>query len=233
MSFLAVISGGMDSAVLAYQLKKDNELSGVITFNYGQRHVTEIDSARKIANLLSTPHIVIDLRAIADHLTGTALTDSSVLVPEGHYAEATMRKTVVPHRNAIMLTVAASIAAAQGLNGVATAVHAGDHFVYPDCRPGFIAALGEMLTASGGELTNTEIRAPFVNMSKADIVRLGAELGVPFEHTWSCYKGGDIHCGKCGTCVERQEAFHLAGVADPTTYADPEFWKEACRVAYV
>lgn len=231
MAYLAVVSGGMDSAVLAYWLQSKDMLGGLITFDYGQRHAIEIDYARKIASRLGAPHVVIDLRALSGVITGTSLTDSAVNVPEGHYAEATMRQTVVPHRNAIMLMIASSVAASKGLDGVATAVHAGDHFVYPDCRPAFIKSLGSLLEVSGGELTNSKVLAPFVNMKKAGLVLMGGGLAVPFEDTWSCYKGESIHCGRCGTCVERQEAFDLAEMKDPTVYADPDFWKKVCNVA--
>ena len=174
------------------------------------------------------PHKLIDIREIGKHLGGSALTDN-VDVPDGHYAEETMRITVVPNRNAIMLAIAFGVASGAKLDAVATAVHGGDHFIYPDCRPGFINAFQQMQNHALDGYANVELYAPYVNVPKSAIVSDGARYGTPFAETWSCYKGGDIHCGTCGTCVERREAFHLAGVEDPTTYADPDFWIEAVR----
>ena len=148
-------------------------------------------------------------------------------MPDGHYAEESMKITVVPNRNAIMLSIAYGVAVSKGANAVAAAFHGGDHFIYPDCRPGFINAFAAMQSHALEGLSNIQLYTPFVNLTKADIAVEGARLGVPFEYTWSCYKGGDLHCGRCGTCVERREAFDLAGVSDPTIYADPDFWRAA------
>jgi len=161
-------------------------------------------------------------------LGGSALTDD-IAVPDGHYAEETMKITVVPNRNAIMLTIAFGLASAQGADAVAAAVHGGDHFIYPDCRPAFIEAFQTMQNCALDGQSTIKLYTPFVTISKADIVSIGKELVVPFEKTWSCYKGGATHCGRCGTCVERIEAFHLAHVDDPTKYADTEFWKTAIQ----
>ena len=158
---------------------------------------------------------------------GGVLETDDVAVPDGHYAEETMKITVVPNRNAIMLTIAFGLAAAQGAEAVAVAVHGGDHFIYPDCRPGFIDSFQVMQDHALDGYANVRLQAPFVTISKADIVAEGARHGTPFADTWSCYKGGAHHCGRCGTCVERREAFHLAGVADPTVYEDPDFWRHA------
>jgi 7-cyano-7-deazaguanine synthase len=138
-----------------------------------------------------------------------------------------MKATVVPNRNAIMLAIAFGLAAAQKADAVAVAVHGGDHFIYPDCRPGFIDAFQTMQDAALDGYASVKLQAPYVNATKADIVTDGAKHGTPFAETWSCYKGGARHCGRCGTCVERREAFHLAGVADPTDYEDADFWKSA------
>ena len=169
---------------------------------------------------------MLDLSGVGAALTGSALTDA-VDVPDGHYAEETMRITVVPNRNAIMLAVAFGVAAAQGDTAVATAVHGGDHFIYPDCRPAFTQAFEAMQKAALDGYAEIALETPYVERSKADIVTDGARLGTPFAETWSCYKGGEVHCGCCGTCVERREAFHLAGIEDPTIYADPDFWVRA------
>lgn len=226
MKTFVVCSGGLDSVSLAYKTAAEANLLGLISFDYGQRHRKELDYAARAAAALGVPHHVIDIRPIGMHLTGSALTDD-VAVPDGHYAEETMKITVVPNRNAIMLTIAFGLAAAQGAEAVAVAVHGGDHFIYPDCRPGFIDSFQVMQDHALDGYANVRLQAPFVTISKADIVTEGARHGTPFADTWSCYKGGAHHCGRCGTCVERREAFHLAGVADPTVYEDPDFWRHA------
>jgi len=223
MKTAVVCSGGLDSVSLAHVLAAENSLTRLISFDYGQRHRKELDFAAACAARLKVPHHVIDLRSVGAALTGSALTDE-LDVPDGHYAEETMRITVVPNRNAIMLTIAFGIAAAQGDDAVATAVHGGDHFIYPDCRPAFTEAFDAMQRAALDGYADVRLSTPFVHRSKADIVTAGAKAGTPFEQTWSCYKGGEVHCGRCGTCVERREAFDLAGVEDPTPYADPDFW---------
>lgn len=231
MAIVAVCSGGLDSVTLAYKVAAEAALKRLVTFDYGQRHRKEIAFARRCAEALAVPHDVINLTYITPFLKGSALTDvANVEVPEGHYDEETMRITVVPNRNAIMLAIAFGIAAAEGAKAVAAAFHAGDHFIYPDCRPAFVEAFRVMQKRALEGLWEVDLRTPFVHLSKADIVRIGASLGVPFAETWSCYQGSDVHCGRCGTCVERREAFHLAGVEDPTAYADPDYWREACGV---
>jgi 7-cyano-7-deazaguanine synthase len=198
-----------------------------LSFDYGQRHVRELASAAEVANAAGLEHHIINLTSITELLTGSALTDPSVDVPEGHYAEETMKATVVPNRNAMMLEAAIAVAVARKAHAVVTGVHAGDHAVYPDCRPLFISSLNQLAKVAneGFILPSFEVVAPFINMSKADIVQLGVELGVPFEFTWTCYKGGSRHCGRCSTCVERLEAFHVAGRTDPVEYIDETYWR--------
>lgn len=226
MKTIVICSGGLDSVSLAHMVAEEHELTRLVSFDYGQRHVKELDFAAACAKRLGVPHDVIDMRGIGASLTGSALTDE-IDVPDGHYAEETMKVTVVPNRNAIMLSIAFGIAAAQQADAVATAVHGGDHFIYPDCRPGFTEAFETMQRHALEGYADVRLYTPFVHRSKADIVTEGARHGTPFAETWSCYKGGDRHCGRCGTCVERREAFHLAGVEDPTDYADPDFWRAA------
>ncbi|MEW2918369.1 7-cyano-7-deazaguanine synthase QueC [Ruegeria sp. ANG10] len=226
MKTIVICSGGLDSVSLAHMVARDHQLTGLISFDYGQRHRKELDYAALCAQRLSVPHDIIDLRPVGAVLTGSALTDD-VDVPDGHYAEDSMRVTVVPNRNAIMLTVAFGAAAARGADAVATAVHGGDHFIYPDCRPEFTQAFETMQKHALDGYADVSLFTPFVHRSKADIVTEGARCDTPFAQTWSCYKGGEHHCGRCGTCVERREAFHLANVEDPTTYEDPEFWVAA------
>lgn len=219
----------MDSVTLAHKVAQEHELIGLVSFNYGQRHLKELDFARTCADDLGVEHIVIDISGIGRQLSGSALTDD-VAVPDGHYAEETMRITVVPNRNAIMLAIAFGIAAARGAEAVATAVHGGDHFIYPDCRPGFTEAFEIMQRQALAGVADVRLYTPYVHTDKAAIAAEGVRLGVDYTRSWSCYKGGEIHCGRCGTCVERREAFHVAGAEDPTAYADPDFWKEACGV---
>ncbi|MUO78280.1 7-cyano-7-deazaguanine synthase QueC [Agrobacterium vitis] len=226
MKILVVCSGGLDSVSLADKMAAEHQLIGLISFDYGQRHKKELDFAALAAKRLGVPHQIIDITAIGASLTGSALTDD-LEVPDGHYAEETMKITVVPNRNAIMLAIAFGVAAARKADAVAVAVHGGDHFIYPDCRPGFIDAFQTMQAHALEGYADVKLMAPFVTVSKADIVTEGAKYGTPFDQTWSCYKGGARHCGRCGTCVERREAFHLAGVTDPTAYEDPDFWVSA------
>lgn len=232
MKTIVVCSGGLDSVSLAYKIASENELLRLVTFNYGQRHQKEIDFARASADRLGVPCDVVDIRPIGKLLGGSALTDD-IDVPDGHYAEDNMKVTVVPNRNAIMLSVAFGIAAAQQADAVATAVHGGDHFIYPDCRPGFIDAFEAMQRQALEGYADVQLYTPFVNSPKSAIVAEGAKHNTPFEETWSCYKGGETHCGRCGTCVERREAFHLAGVADPTVYRDPDYWQSAINNAEI
>ncbi len=230
MRTIVICSGGLDSVSLAHIIAARGELSLLVSFDYGQRHRKELDFASACAQRLGVPHQVIDMRGIGAALSGSALTDD-IDVPDGHYAEETMRITVVPNRNAIMLSIAYGIAAATGAEAVATAVHGGDHFIYPDCRPAFTQAFDRMQRAALEGYADVALLTPFVHRSKADIVTEGARVGTPFAKTWSCYKGGAHHCGRCGTCVERREAFHLAAIPDPTAYEDPDFWVAAIERA--
>ena len=233
MKATLIVSGGMDSATLAYKYKSEGYKLHLVGFNYGQRHKKELDSLALIAEQLNADFEIIDLSHLKDALAGAALTSDDVAVPDGHYTKETMRITVVPNRNAIMLAIATGIAVANGSDVVATGVHSGDHFIYPDCRPQFIEAIAKafVLGTEGHAKDGFELQAPFVHITKADIASLGFKLGVPYELTWSCYKGGDIHCGRCGTCVERIEAFRLAGVEDPITYAEIQFALEETGLA--
>jgi 7-cyano-7-deazaguanine synthase len=218
---VAIVSGGMDSTTLAYSFVKDFGYSlHMVSFNYGQRHKKELDFAAITAKKLKAKHSIIDLSSVGKLLKGSALTDD-IAVPEGHYAEENMAVTVVPNRNAIMLSIAWGIAISDGARVVGTAIHAGDHAIYPDCRPEFVVQLNTTLRIAneGFGDENLMIMTPYVNISKAEIATRGANIGVPFEDTWSCYKGNKLHCGKCGTCVERIEAFKMANVEDPTEYA--------------
>lgn len=218
---MVLLSGGLDSVTLAHLMARDHDGPlHLLSVDYGQRHRRELDFARLCSEELEAAWDVVDIRSLQPLIGGSALTDETVEVPAGHYADETMRVTVVPNRNAVFLALAHAVAVADGAEVVACAVHAGDHPIYPDCRPAFIDAFRSMQNlATEGFGAPDMLHAPFVGMSKTAIVSLGAELGVPFVRTWSCYLGGDVHCGRCGTCVERREAFSEAGVTDPTEYA--------------
>lgn len=217
---VAVVSGGLDSTTMAYQLRAQGQSLIAISFDYGQRHRKELAFAEQMAADLDAPWTLIDLHAagLTSVLTGSALTDDTVSVPDGHYADESMKTTVVPNRNAIMLSIACALAVTREAGAVAFGAHAGDHLIYSDCRPEFVRAFEAMVKVAVEGLASIEILAPFLSMTKADIVKLGNELQVPFERTWSCYKGGAVQCGRCGTCFERREAFERAHVADPTVY---------------
>ena len=217
---VAVVSGGLDSTTMAYSLRAQGYSLVAISFDYGQRHRKELTFAEQVAADLDAPWTLIDLHAagLTTLLTGSALTDDTVTIPDGHYADESMKITVVPNRNAIMLSIACALAVTREAGAVAFGAHTGDHFIYPDCRPEFVRAFEAMVNIAVEGLASIEILAPFLSMTKTDIVKLGRELKVPFERTWSCYKGGAVHCGTCGTCVERREAFAQALVADPTVY---------------
>lgn len=284
---VAIVSGGLDSTTLVYEMLEKGYTPHILSFNYGQRHKKELNYARATARQLDLPHDIIDLSGLTHLISNSALTspagrnivtESEIEVPEGHYAADNMKATVVPNRNMIMLAIAAGIGINEKARTIGIGVHAGDHFIYPDCRPKFIHAMIEAIgignegfdsfdwslfgTARqkprgwnedvenmlsqvpadefGTGNTGGPIFAPFLHSSKADIAYRALELGVAFHLTWSCYKGDDKHCGKCGTCVERLEAIDEAltkykdvtGIGtkgDYTDYEDNEFWKTQVR----
>lgn len=214
---LVLLSGGLDSTTALAHSHHAGTAKLAVSVDYGQRHRRELDAAARVAGHYRVEHLVLDFTGWGALLGGSALTDRSVEVPHGHYADPTMAVTVVPNRNATLLAAAAGVAAAHGCTHVVTAVHAGDHPVYPDCRPEFVDAARRTIELGTGEQVTLD--APFVHMSKTDIAALAGALGAPVGLTWSCYEGQSLHCGQCGTCVERIEAFRDAGVTDPTAYA--------------
>lgn len=216
----AIVSGGMDSVTLLYWLKAAGVEPVAISFHYGQKHYKELGFAESICHGIEVEHRVINMRPLMTHLDSSSLTNRELDVPEGHYADENMKSTVVPNRNMMMLSIASAMAINDQAAGVAIGVHAGDHAIYPDCRPEFITSFEATLhIANEGFIKEDfQVIAPFVQNSKTEIAKIGWTLGVPFEDTWSCYKGGVLHCGRCGTCVERKEAFHDAGLIDPTDY---------------
>ena len=209
-----VVSGGMDSVTLLYE-KKDEMALG-ISFDYGSNHNhNELPLAALHCQRLGIAHVVIPLGFMHQYFKSSLL-ESGESIPDGSYDEENMKSTVVPFRNGVMLAVAAGIAESNGLTKVLIANHGGDHTIYPDCRPEFIAAMDAAVEA--GTFARVRVVAPYTNISKADIARRGRALGIDYAETWSCYKGGDVHCGTCGTCVERKEALREAGIEDNTTY---------------
>ena len=217
MKTVLIYSGGLDSTVLLYRLLSAGHTVKALTVNYGQRHQKEIDSACSITSDLGIEHKVADLTAISGLLAASCLTSHDMPVPEGHYEEESMKQTVVPNRNMIMISVAAGWAITNKFDSVSYAAHGGDHAIYPDCREVFTKALDQALRLA--DWHKISLHYPFVGFTKADLVKMGADIDVPFERTWSCYRGEVLHCGRCGTCLERREAFNLAGVTDHTSYA--------------
>lgn len=275
---IAIVSGGLDSTTLVYHMLNKGYKPHLLSFNYGQRHKKELTYAHLTAMQLGLRHDIVDLTGITHLISNSALTSLTgrdhgaegteyagyrqIEVPDGHYAEDTMKATVVPNRNMIMLSIAAGIAVNNGYRCIATGVHSGDHFIYPDCRPRFIKAVNASIAIGNagfgnipeqheGTMVTELVYAPFLELSKEDIAYEALKLNVPLHLTWSCYKGGENHCGRCGTCVERLEAIYGAqqrmlndenyseetfrdgwippALRDMTTYDDNEFWKVAIR----
>ena len=216
MRVCVLLSGGMDSVTALYEARRHHQVVAALSFDYGAKHnASELAFARLHAARAGVAHQVVALDFI-NELFDSALLRSGAAIPDGHYAEQTMKQTVVPFRNGIMLAIAAGYAESIGAEGLVIAAHAGDHAIYPDCREPFMRA---MASAMGeGTYANIQLLRPFIAADKAAIARRGAALGIDYALTWSCYKGGRIHCGVCGTCVERREAFVLAGLPDPTDY---------------
>ena len=209
-----IVSGGMDSITLLYDHK--DEIALGISFDYGSNHnAREIPFAKMHCERLGIKHITINLDFMHQYFKSSLL-DGAEAIPEGHYADDNMKSTVVPFRNGIMLSIAIGIAESNNLAQVFIANHGGDHTIYPDCRPEFINAIDAAATA--GTYNNVKVVAPYTKITKSDIARIGKKLGIDYTETWSCYKGGEVHCGKCGTCVERKEALAEAGIDDKTIY---------------
>lgn len=209
-----IVSGGMDSITLLYDHKAEIALG--ISFDYGSNHnAREIPFAKMHCERLGIKHITINLDFMHQYFKSSLL-DGAEAIPEGHYADDNMKSTVVPFRNGIMLAIAIGIAESNNLDQVFIANHGGDHTIYPDCRPEFINAIDAAATA--GTYNNVKVIAPYTKITKSDIARIGKRLGIDYAETWSCYKGGEVHCGKCGTCVERKEALAEAGIEDKTIY---------------
>lgn len=214
---LIIVSGGMDSITLLHERKDTIALA--VSFDYGSNHnAREIPFARLHCQRLGIRHVVIPLAFMQQYFKSSLL-EGADAIPDGHYADSNMKSTVVPFRNGIMLSIAIGIAESNHLKHVLMANHGGDHTIYPDCRPAFVDAMSA--AAQAGTFEDVTIEAPYTNITKADIARHGKQLGIDYSETWSCYKGGEVHCGQCGTCRERQEALREAGIADTTEYENP------------
>lgn len=211
-----IVSGGMDSITMLHEFK--DRIAVGISFDYGSNHnAREIPFAKMHCDMLGIRHIVIPLSFMPKYFKSSLL-EGADAIPEGNYDDANMQSTVVPFRNGIMLSIAAGIAESHGLKYVMIANHAGDHTIYPDCRPEFIEAMDAAVDK--GTFAHLHILAPYTNITKADIARHGKAMGLDYATTWSCYKGGEKHCGKCGTCMERKEALREAGITDNTEYEE-------------
>ena len=213
---IIVLSGGMDSVTMLHEFA--SEIKVAVSFDYGSKHnAKEIPFAALHCQQLGIQHIVIPLDFMTRYFKSSLLMGGED-IPEGNYDDENMKSTVVPFRNGIMLSVAAGLAESHGLKRLFIANHFGDHAIYPDCRAGFIKAMSEAV--SEGTYKHIRIEAPYTGINKTDIAKRGAKLGINYAETWSCYKGGEKHCGKCGTCMERKEAFREAGLTDPTIYEE-------------
>lgn len=211
---LIVVSGGMDSTTMLYEYRE--EIALAVTFDYGANHgPKEIPLARMHCERLGIPHIVVEIDVMKKYFQSSLLSGSDA-IPEGNYDDENMRSTVVPFRNGIMLSIACGMAESRGLKRLMIANHAGDHAIYPDCRPGFVEAMSR--ATQEGTYDGIRIEAPYTNLTKGEIAQRGKRLGLDYSETWSCYKGGEKHCGRCGTCVERREALAEAGIEDTTEY---------------
>ena len=209
-----IYSGGLDSTTLLYE--EQQRIALAVSFDYGSNHAArEIACARHHCSLLGIGHVVIELAFMGRYFSSSLLSGAEA-IPDGSYDDSNMHSTVVPFRNGIMLSIACGLAESRGLTRVLIANHGGDHAIYPDCRPQFVAAMDAAMRA--GTYEGVRLAAPYTNLTKADLVRRGAALGIDYGKTYSCYRGGEHHCGTCGTCTERKEAFREAGIPDPTVY---------------
>src|SRR5690554_2595223 len=213
---VVIYSGGMDSFTVLHHALKQGHNVYALSFNYGQRHVRELDAAATVCQQLNVPHKIVDITAINSLLAGSSLT-SDIAIPEGEYEEDNMRSTVVPNRNMILLSLAMGYAVSIHAEAVYYGAHSGDHFIYPDCRPEFVEKMNSVSLIANYEPVHIEV--PFLHNTKAEILAAGLAMGLDYANTWTCYNGRDKACGKCGACVERLEAFAANQQTDPLPYA--------------
>lgn len=213
---VVIYSGGMDSFTVLHKAMQQGLTPYALTFDYGQRHIKEIEVARQVCEELGVQHKVIDISAINQLIGGSSLTDSSIDVAQGHYQQENMKSTVVPNRNMILLSLAIGYAVSLGAEQVYYGAHSGDHEIYPDCRPIFVEKMNEVAAVANYE--KVEIFSPYLNNNKIGILKDGIKMGLDYSNTWTCYNGREKACGKCGSCVERLEAFAANGINDPIEY---------------
>ncbi|ASM50465.1 7-cyano-7-deazaguanine synthase QueC [Pseudoalteromonas sp. S3776] len=212
---VVIYSGGMDSfTVLNKALQQGHDVYA-LSFDYGQRHVKELEVAAQVCEKLNVPHKIVDISAINQLIGGSSLTDD-IDVPEGHYEEESMKSTIVPNRNMILLSLAVGYAVSLKASQVYYGAHSGDHAIYPDCRPEFVQKMDDVCRIANYDAV--EIFSPYLNNTKIDILTDGIKMGLDYSQTWTCYNGREKACGKCGACQERLEAFKLNNVTDPLEY---------------
>ncbi|MGO2393262.1 MAG: 7-cyano-7-deazaguanine synthase QueC [Halomonas sp.] len=214
---VVIYSGGMDSYTVLHRALREGLNVHALSFDYGQRHARELDTARQVCNALGLPHQVVDIRAIHGLIDNSALTNPHQAMPQGDYAENNLRSTVVPNRNMILISLAIAKAVNIGAGRVDYGAHGGDHILYPDCRPEFVDAMNHVAGIANFE--PVKLHAPYLSASKADILRDGLAMGLDYRHTWTCYEGRELACGVCGSCTERLTAFAANGVTDPLPYS--------------
>ncbi|MGQ7273019.1 7-cyano-7-deazaguanine synthase QueC [Marinobacter sp. V034] len=212
---VVIYSGGMDSFTLLHRARAAGHEVHALSFDYGQRHVRELDYARRVCSALSIPHKIVDMTQLGSLLSGSALTDG-VDVPEGHYEEESMKATVVPNRNMILLSLATGYAVSVGAQAVWYGAHGGDHAIYPDCRPEFVEKMDAVCRVANYE--PVRIEAPYMQSDKGEILAEGLAMNLDYSQSWTCYNGREAACGRCGSCVERLEAFASHGLRDPLPY---------------
>lgn len=212
---VVIYSGGMDSFTVLNRALKDGKQVYALSFDYGQKHVKELDCAASVCESLGIEHKIIDISAINQLLAGSSLTDD-IDIPEGHYEEESMKSTVVPNRNMILLSLAVGYAVSVKAQQVYYGAHSGDHAIYPDCRPEFVMKMNDVCQIANYE--PVEIFSPYLTVSKIDILTDGLKMGLDYSNTWTCYNGREKACGKCGACQERIEAFEKNNAVDPLPY---------------
>lgn len=211
---LLVLSGGMDSVTMLHEYA--SRIALAVTFQYGANHnLREAECARWNCRQLGIEHLEIPLEFMGRYFQSSLLSGGDA-IPSGHYDDDNMRSTVVPFRNGIMLSIAAGLAESRGLSTVMLANHSGDHAIYPDCRPGFVEAMGKAIER--GTYLPVRLECPYTGLTKGEICARGLKMGVDYGHTYSCYRGGERHCGTCGTCTERHEALREAGITNPEIF---------------
>ena len=213
-NLIVILSGGMDSTTMLYDLKNKYNIVGALSFNYGQKHKKEIEFASITCKKLKIEHKVVNLSSIKE-LIKSALT-SNIDVPEGHYEQENMKLTVVPFRNTIMLTIAGGYAISKKAKYIAFGAHSGDHAIYPDCREEYVKQINNLFKIA--DYYPVKVLAPYIKLNKISILKKGIKLKVPYQDTWTCYKGRKLACGKCGSCQERLEAFKKNKIKDPLKY---------------